>query len=765
MKNTGLNTLLALLFIAIQQPLYAQGTGLVLSGGGAKGVAHIGVIKALEENNVKIDYISGTSIGAIVGCLYAMGYTCEEMLDLFKSEEFNRWKSGEIETRYRFTYNLQEGDASIVSLPLKREDDGTIAQFRTYLIPSQVMDFAFMELTGGANALCKRDFDKLMIPFRCVAADIYKKEAVIFRKGNLAHVVRASMNYPLYFEPVIINSRLLFDGGIYNNFPFEVLRDDFNTDFLIGSKVSGQSKKPGREDLFLQLENMIMQETNFSIPDTLGLVIDTKFTDVDLLDFEKADSLFLAGYENARKMMPQILERARLISDSELAEKRSTFREKLPELKFRNILINGVDGQQEEYIRNLISKEEELITLDQLKTEYFRLISEENIINAYPEAVYNETDKTFDLILNIKLKGSYNLKAGGLVSFTGYNQAYLGFDYYALSDVFNRFSINTYFGRFYSSLRLAHRIAVPRKNILLIDLDLTTNRWNYFTNDVTSLFDPLSPVYILKRETSFSTTLGKPVNNNTTLKAGIAFNWLNNDYYQTRIFDVEKEPDNTQYFIGTLKLKLEGDKLDEKLYPRSGNKIEGALFFNTGFEYFEQGRNDTIELQQDMGLRHTWLSLKFRNENYLKLSERLTLGSLLDFTLSNQGFSSNYTSTLINSYRFYPTEYSKQLFGGSLRSNSYIAAGIKPIYYIRDNLSVRSGMYCFAPFRPISNNDGFAVKEDLFSQFEFIAELGLGYHTPVGPVGIGINYFSHESTKLYYYINFGYILFNKSGLE
>ena len=543
------------------------------------------------------------------------------------------------------------------------------------------------------------------------------------------------------------------------------MRDDFSTDFIIGSKVSGHSKKPGREDLFLQLENMIMQPTNFLIPDSLGLVIDTKFTDVDLLDFEKADSLYLSGYISAMKMMPQIMERAQRISDRELAKKREDFRNKIPELKFRNILINGVDTQQEEYVRNLIAKKEDLITLDQLKTEYFRLISEENIINAYPEAVYNEDDNTFDLILNIKLKGSYNLKAGGLVSFTGYNQAYIGFDYFALSDVFNRFSINSYFGRFYSSLKLAHRIAIPGRNILLIDLDLTTNRWNYFTNDVTSLFDPLSPVYILQKETSFNTTAGRPVNNNTTIKAGIAFNWLDDDYYQTRLFDVEKNPDNTQYFIGTLKLKLEGNNLDEKLYPGAGNHLEAGLFFNTGFEYFEKGQNDTIDFQQNMGYRHTWLSLRLRNENYLKLSKRFTLGSLVDITLSNKEFSSNYTSTLINSYRFYPTAYSKQIFGGSLRSNSYIAAGLKPLYFINNNVSIRSGIYCFAPFRPTSNDNGLAVKEDLFSELEFIAELGLSYHTPVGPIGMGINYFSHENSKLYYYINFGYILFNKSGLE
>ena len=99
-----------------------RGVGLVLSGGGARGLAHIGVIKALEENHIPIDYISGTSIGAIVGVFYALGYTPDEMLQLFKSQEFKYWSSGDIPERYRY-YFLQYGnDARLLTLSVARQD-------------------------------------------------------------------------------------------------------------------------------------------------------------------------------------------------------------------------------------------------------------------------------------------------------------------------------------------------------------------------------------------------------------------------------------------------------------------------------------------------------------------------------------------------------------------------------------------------------------------------------------------------------------------
>ena len=181
-----------------------QKVGLVLSGGGAKGLAHIGVIKALEENNIPIDYITGTSMGAIIGGLYAAGYSPEEMEILFKSEEFKNWSTGKIPPKYVYFFKQLDENPSFIDLDFARKEDKMQLALPTNLIPSGQMDFGFMELFGPANAVAENDFNHLFIPFRCVATDIYHGEPVIFRSGDLGSSIRASMTFPFYFKPIKI---------------------------------------------------------------------------------------------------------------------------------------------------------------------------------------------------------------------------------------------------------------------------------------------------------------------------------------------------------------------------------------------------------------------------------------------------------------------------------------------------------------------------------------------------------------------------------
>ncbi len=132
--------------------------------------------------------------------------------------------------------------------------------------------------------------------------------------------------------------------------------------------------------------------------------------------------------------------------------------------------------------------------------------------------------------------------------------------------------------------------------------------------------------------------------------------------------------------------------------------------------------------------------------------------------MSNKGYSSNYAATQINSYSFRPTDFSNLIYAESLRANSFLGVGLKPLLTINNNISLRSGAYLFVPFLPISSDNDEIRKGDIFSEYRYVAEIVAVYHS-VGPVSIGANIFSHEPRKVYYYLNFGYILFNKSGLD
>jgi len=202
----------------------AQKVGLVLSGGGAKGAAHIGVIKALEDNNIPIDYITGTSIGAIIGGFYAVGYTPDEMLELMLSDEFGYWQSGTIADDYIYYFKKPDDTPEFLRFSIDLKDTIPVKTNITGILPQSLinpvqMNQAFMGLFAQATAKSGWNFDNLFVPFRCMSSDIYNKRAIKWRSGDLGEAIRSSMTLPFFFKPLWRDGFPLFDGGIYNNFP------------------------------------------------------------------------------------------------------------------------------------------------------------------------------------------------------------------------------------------------------------------------------------------------------------------------------------------------------------------------------------------------------------------------------------------------------------------------------------------------------------------------------------------------------------------
>ena len=247
----------SLLFLLLILPLYvsAQRVGVVLSGGGSSGLAHVGVLKALEEAHIPIDYIAGTSMGALVGGMYAMGYSPAQIEVLVKSDEFNGWVFGKPIDRYVYFFREREPDANWVGIKF-RIDSVIQTRFPTNIISPVNMDFAFLERTSAISAAAGYNFDSLFVPYRCVAADIYNKAEVIFKEGDIGQAMRASATYPFFFKPIVVDGKLLFDGGLYNNFPADVMYRDFMPDVIIGSTVASEIKPPQEEDILSQINSI-----------------------------------------------------------------------------------------------------------------------------------------------------------------------------------------------------------------------------------------------------------------------------------------------------------------------------------------------------------------------------------------------------------------------------------------------------------------------------------------------------------------------------
>ncbi len=289
-------------FFCTIQHSFSQDIGLVLSGGGAPGIAHIGVIKALEENEIPIHYITGTSVGAFIGGLYASGYTPEEMIAFFKSREFRRWKKINLKFPKKYFYP-------------------------THFINPEKIQKGLELLTGEACLCAAGNFDSLFVPFRCVASDVYRKEPYVFQNGNLAIAIRASMSYPFIFKATEVEDRLLFDGGIYNNFPADIMQQSFHPDFIIGSIVAYNPPKANPNDMLMQLQNMIIWETNYNLPDSIGITLNFDLKATSVFDFSEIDALVKIGYDETCRQIDSIKKRTqKRISINELNKRRMNFR-------------------------------------------------------------------------------------------------------------------------------------------------------------------------------------------------------------------------------------------------------------------------------------------------------------------------------------------------------------------------------------------------------------------------------------------------------
>ena len=187
--------------------------GLVLSGGGAKGFAHIGVLKVIEEAGLPIDYIGGTSMGSIIGGLYAIGYSPEMMTQLIREQNWNSIMSDAIPHKYIPIDDKILDRHYLATFPFRDKK----IQMKSSIYDGCMINLLLARLISPVYKI--KDYSNLSIPFLCVATDIGNAEAYEMTRGNLQRSIRASMSIPFYFAPVEVDGRLLIDGGLRNNFP------------------------------------------------------------------------------------------------------------------------------------------------------------------------------------------------------------------------------------------------------------------------------------------------------------------------------------------------------------------------------------------------------------------------------------------------------------------------------------------------------------------------------------------------------------------
>jgi len=762
MKQVFLFILITLFSISVVD---AQKVGLVLSGGGAKGLAHIAVIRALEENGIPIDYIAGTSMGAIVAGLYAAGYSPDEMEKLFKSEQFKFWSTGQIQEEYRYFFSKREDDPSWFELDLLKKADKLKIMPPTSLIPEEQMDFAFMEMFSSVNAINKGDFNKLFVPYFCIATDVYNNRKVVLRQGDLGEAIRASMTFPLYFKPIEIDGSLFFDGGIVNNFPVQDMKELFNPDVIIGHNVANNPEKPDPDNIMAQIENMIMQKTDYTIDPQDGIFMETTFDNVGLLDFKKIDQIEKAGYETTNKNIEIIKNRiGRRIRPTELQQKRQQFNLKKPTMNFQNVQVEGVtDGMQRQYIIQSLKHNANIVDLSELKKEYFKLVADPQIKSLRPVARYNSETGYFDLHVMAKQNTPMQIKFGANVSTRPINQGFISGDYRLFNKRSYTLSTNMYFGRFYSSIKAGARIDYPTQLPFYLAGYFTLNRWDYYSSTTEFVFEDVRPPYVIQNESNFRLEMGLPLNTWGKLTLGGSFSNAKDKYYLNESIKVTDTADRTNFEAATGSVNILSNTFNDKQYPTEGISSCLSLNYISGKEENIPGSTSNSTISQEFN--HNFYLLKGNYDRYFKISRHFTLGLMAEGVFSNKKPFSNYVSTVLSAPSFNPIPHSKTIYLNEFHANKYVASGIKGVFVFSDALHLRAEVYGFAPVREImETTNHMAIYSDKnFSSVKFMGSGALVFQSAIGPISFSVSYYDKSQTNFFAMLNVGYILFNKRG--
>ncbi len=758
-------SLIALALVLTGMGAQGQRVGLVLSGGGASGMAHIGVMKALEENGVPIDCISGSSMGALIGAMYASGWSPWEIDSLFRTELFRTMAEGRVEPKYTYYFKQDHPDASLINL---RFDLDTTLQtsLPTNLRSPVLLDFEQMRSFSPASAAAGNNMDSLFVPFRCVASDITAQKSVTFRTGDLAQAVRASMSYPFYFRPIRVDGHLMMDGGLYNNFPSDVMYEDFFPDVIVGSNVSGNSPPPSEDDLLSQLRAMMQEPTTFSVICENGVIVEPR-TDIGLFDFNDPGPAIEDGYTEAMKRMPEILAQVQQrVPRSVLTERRRAFRARFPVMSFDSVHVEGLGRSSTRYVEKTIERAGMPLTSDRLKSAYFRLFADQNIAHLYPRANYDKARNTYDLHLMVKPEKDLEVRFGGMFSSRPINTGMAALRYNLFGGASTHLEALSYFGKFYIAGQVKMRLDLPTGTPLYVEPIFSLQRWDYFRG-FSTFFDEEKPGFVVSRETWGGMNVGLGMGNKGLLRFDAKLAETKDDYYQTTEFTGQDTSDVTYFRHVATGFLLTRNSLNRKQHPNAGEALSVSLRYVKGEEKTIGGSTQSDIESPFFKEQHDWFVAKVQLDQYALPRGIFKFGVLAEGVYSTMPMFENYTASIIRAPAFQPTPESRTYFMEQFRAPKYIAGGVRTIIAVaRNKFDVRLEAYVFQPYEPIvRGDDNEGVTAAAFSERYYIGSGSLIYQSPVGPVWFNLSYFDQEPEPWAWSLNFGYILFNQKAQE
>lgn len=296
-----------LIFLLLPALLFSQEedvkVGLVLSGGGAKGLAHIGALKIIEEAGVRIDYIGGTSMGAIIGALYASGYNAKELDSIFQTADFKELIQDNLPRSAKTFYEKEDSEKYALTLPFDRFK----VSFPSSLSKGQNVYNLLFQLTSHVSHI--HDFSELPIPFFCIATNVETGQPVMLDKGHLPQAISASGALPSLFSPVEVDGQLLIDGGVTNNYPIDEVRK-MGAEVIIGIDVQdtliSRDQLKSAIDILVQINNYRTINDMKSKMEKTEIYIHPEIQDFSVISFERGEEIIASGKEKASLYLEEL---------------------------------------------------------------------------------------------------------------------------------------------------------------------------------------------------------------------------------------------------------------------------------------------------------------------------------------------------------------------------------------------------------------------------------------------------------------------------
>jgi len=764
-----MNKVLVGLLILFNITAQAQKVAVVMSGGAAKGIAHIGVLKALEENDIPIDYVVGTSMGGIVAGCYAAGMSPELIEETMLHGNLLRWINGQLEEGYNYYYNKNDVRPSFVKLNLSL--DSTFAfNINSSLANDISLNFAMAEKMAQPSAIAKGNFDSLFVPLRLVAAEIFTQREVILKKGSVGDALRATQTVPFFYNPIRIDGQYLFDGGVYNNFPIDVAQKEFSPDVVIGVNVSSKiyDEYPKDEDdklISKSLLYLLLDKSNPKDVPATGIYLQPDLKSFTGFDFSKAKELIDSGYAETMRKMPEI--KAKIASRrtcEDVSAARNKFNSRTSPMLVDNIVMRGFNTAQQRYINLFFKNGKRPLYFSDVKSGFYRLVSEDYFKNIYPSFTFNQNSKHFNFQLARRPNNNFQVDFGGVIATRNISNIFLGLNYYYFNRILTHASANFYTGSFYKSAQLKARLDFPGFGQFYLEPEATFNDWN-FTEGNDIIVKKSNSTILDRIDRKIGVTVGVPVGKR--FKGGISAHFISNkDQYIDR--DVLVSTDTLDELLlngGRFGIHLSTNTLNRKQYASTGKSFDfGVDLFDVG-EELRPGTTSVIPNKTTEKDDRHWVRGSIIMEQYFRKGV-YSSGYYFHGSFSNQPLFANYKGTLINAPGFFPIQDSRTLLLQNFRAFNFLAGGWRNVISLRKNLDFRLEGYLFKPLQEIVNGENqqpVLVAE--FTKIYFTGTAGFVMHSTVGPISLSVNYYDDTKNQLGVLLHIGFLLFNKTSLE